>query len=95
MGKRTLLIAVSALALTELSASAENAPKMGKKEIKTLIGSAKAAADHQKLATYIYRAEAARLQAKQQEHEEEAAEYFKDPSSHPVPEVSDPWPALS
>ena len=48
------------------------------------VPSARMAADHQKLATY-YRQEAARLQEKQQEHEEEAAEYFKNPSSHPVP----------
>ena len=84
MSKWTLLLAVSALALTGISAGAENTPKMSKKEVKALIASAKTAADHQKLATY-YRQEAAVLQEKQQEHEEEAAEYFKNPSSHPVP----------
>jgi hypothetical protein len=84
MGKRILAIAISALALTGITTGADSTPKMGKREVKALIGSAKTAADHQKLATY-FRQEAARLRAKQQEHEEEAAEYFKNPSNHPVP----------
>jgi hypothetical protein len=57
---------------------------MGKREVKALIASANTAADHQKLALY-FRDEVARLRAKQQEHEEEAAEYFKNPSRHPIP----------
>ena len=57
---------------------------MGKKEVKALITNATTRADHEKLAAY-YRSEVAGLKTKQQDHEEEAAEYFKNPSSHPSP----------
>ena len=84
MRKRILIITVAALGLAGIAAGADNTAKIGKKEVKALIASASTAADHQKLAMH-FREEAARLQARQQEHEEEAAEYFKNPSSHPVP----------
>lgn len=78
--------AVLAMALLSVAAG-QGAPqqeKLTRQQLKSLISSAKTPTDHQKLAAY-YRDEGARLKAKQREHEEEAAEYYKDPSRHPGP----------
>lgn len=53
-----------------------------KKEVKALSASAKTLVGHEAVAAY-YRAEAARLEAKAQEHEEDLAEYYKRPFQYP------------
>ncbi len=77
-------IAWSLLILVPIAGAAESPDHLSKKELKALIAGAKTPEDHLNLAEY-YRAEAARLIAKQHEHEEEAADYFRDPSRHPGP----------
>jgi hypothetical protein len=80
-----LIVAAAMLALFTLDITgAEKAKLPNKKEVKELIANARTPADHERLAAY-YRAEAARMQAEEQEHSEQAAEYFKDPSRHPIP----------
>ena len=79
-----LTAAIAVLAFfVSVPAGAKDKP-LSKRELKNLIARAETKADHEKLAAY-YRSEAARLKAKQEDHEEEAAEYFKNPSSHPGP----------
>jgi hypothetical protein len=68
--------------------SAGQQQTLTKKELKALIASAKTAADHELIAEY-YHSEAKRLEAKQQEHEQELAEYYNDhsiyhPSKYPT-----------
>ncbi len=78
--------AVLAMALLSVAVG-QGAPqqeKVTRQQLKSLISSANAPADHQRLASY-YRDEAARLKAKRREHEEEAAEFYKNPSRHPGP----------
>lgn len=82
--KSCVVLALIAIGLAAIGVGAESARKMSKKEVKALIANASSRADHEKLAAY-YQGEAARLKAEQRDHEEEAAEYFKNPSSHPVP----------
>lgn len=77
-------LALVTLALAPFVRAAEPAARMNKKQLKALITNAKTPEDHMRLAGY-YRDEAERLKAQQKEHEEEAAEYYKDPSRHPVP----------
>ncbi len=55
---------------------------LSKKELKRLITSASTAADHQRIADY-YRSEAKRLEQKRLEHEQELAEYYKNPARYP------------
>jgi len=52
-------------------AVAENSPSLSKKEVKTLLATAKTSADHQRLAAY-YRTQAQRLTAKAQEFSAQA-----------------------
>lgn len=52
--------------------------KLTKKELKALIASAKAPADHERIAAY-YRAEVQRLDAKYRQHEEDLAGYNRNP----------------
>lgn len=84
--KSTILaLALVLLILPPLGArAAQPSVRMNKKQLKTLIASAKTPDDHMRLAAY-YRGEADRLKTQQKEHEEEAAEYYKDPSRHPIP----------
>ena len=56
--------------------------KLTRKELKALIASAKTPADHERIASY-YRSEAQQLEAKHREHEEDLAEYYKNPSRYP------------
>jgi hypothetical protein len=84
MRKSVLIIVVPLIVLASMSVGAESTPKMSKKEVKALIANAKTAADHQRLAAY-YRDEATRLKERQQEHEEEAIEYSKNPWCYTVP----------
>ena len=83
---RSTVRAVLAMALLSvvMGQGAPQPEKLSRQQLKSLISSAKTPADHQRLGAY-YRDEAARLNAKQREHEEEAAEYYKDPSRHPGP----------
>lgn len=77
-------LALITLALAPLVRAAEPAARMSKKQLRALITNARTPEDHMKLVGY-YRNEAERLKAQQKEHEEEATEYYKDPSRHPVP----------
>jgi hypothetical protein len=56
--------------------------ELARKELKDLIASAKTPADHERLAAH-YHSEAQRLEAKSREHEEDLAEYYKNPSRYP------------
>ena len=71
------------------AATEQRTQKPSKKKLKTLIANARTPEDHERIAAY-YRAEGEQLKAKQREHEEELAEYLKNPSSHPVPK----WPTM-
>jgi hypothetical protein len=85
--KLTVTLPVIAAVLTIFTLNAMGAgetKQLSKEQVKELIGSARTAADHERLAAY-YQDEAARLQAEQRDHNEQAAEYLKNPSSHPVP----------
>ena len=79
-----LAVVTLALVLAPVVRAGEPPARMCKKQLKALIASAKTPEDHMKLAAY-YRGEAERLQAKQTEHQEEAAEYYKNPLQHPGP----------
>ncbi len=68
-----------AVALAQPVARQEN---LTRKELKGLIASAKTPADHERIAAY-YRAEAQRFEGKYREHEEELAEYYKNPWGYP------------
>lgn len=89
MQRSRLTIALTLIALTLLSLisvySAEQ-PIISKKELKTLLTTAKTPADHQKIAAY-YRHEAQRLRQSAKEHQEWAEIYAKAPagaeSKHP------------
>ena len=72
------------LGLISATADAQRNDKLSKKDLKTLIATATSTADHKRLAAY-YRDEGERLQIKQKDHQQEASEYFKDPSHHPSP----------
>lgn len=89
-----VVLLVLAMGMTPAGGSAQVAPepqaqKLSKKELKTLIANASTPEDHERIAAY-YRTEGEQLKAKQREHEEELAEYLKNPSSHPVPK----WPTM-
>lgn len=71
------------------AATEQRTQKLSKKRLKTLIANARTLEDHGRIAAY-YRTEGEQLKAKQREHEEELAEYLKNPSSHPVPK----WPTM-
>jgi len=58
------------------AATTQQAEKLSKKELKTLIANARTPEDHERIAV-CYRAEGEQLKAKQREHEAELAEYLK------------------
>ena len=76
--------ATEALVSKYSGTTTESPRKLPKNELKALISSAKTPDEHQRLAAY-FRSEAESLTAKQQEHDEDAAEYYRDPSRHPLP----------
>lgn len=91
-------VAVIALALgtipapgvaAQTAAPQQQTQRLTKKELKMLIANARTPEDHRRIAAY-YRAEGDQLKVKQRAHEEELAEYLKNPSSHPVPK----WPTM-
>jgi hypothetical protein len=65
-----------------VSHSANQQQTLTKRELKAFTASARTAADHERIAEY-YRVEAKRLGAKQHEHEQELAEYYKNPVRYP------------
>lgn len=73
-----LLTFAAAVPLAKPAAHQEN---LTRKELKALIASAKTAADHQRIAAY-YRAKARQLEVKHREHEEDLAEYYRNPSRY-------------
>lgn len=71
---------LAALAVVHISSvKAGTKPTLSKKELKTLIASAKTKEDHQKLADY-YKAETDRLEAEAADHDEMAEAYKKNPN---------------
>ena len=75
------LIALLGLFLGTARAAQTAQPKhLNKKQVKELIATAKSSADHMQLAAY-YKAEADRLDAEAQEHEEFAVAYRKSTAS--------------
>ena len=61
-----MFVAISVVLLCGVAAVAETSPTLSKKELKTLLATAKTPSDHQKIAAY-YREKAIRLNAKAQE----------------------------
>jgi hypothetical protein len=68
---------------------AEPTPPLTKQEVKALIKTAKTPEDHMKLARY-YWYEADKLKSEAKDHEEMGAEYYQNPSGHPIPK----WPTM-
>ena len=60
------IVAISLVLLCGLAAVAESSPTLSKKDLKTLLATAKTPSDHQKIAAY-YHDQAKRLNAKAQE----------------------------
>jgi hypothetical protein len=82
---RAVMMTVLACALAGVPARAvEPQPPLTKKEVKTLIQTAKAPEDHMKLAAY-YRFQAKKLEAEAKDHEEMGEEYYKNPTAHVIP----------
>ena len=67
------------LGVTPHMNAAESKVRLTKKEVKTLVATAKTPADHMKLARY-FNQEADQLEAEAKEHDELAQEYRKNPS---------------
>jgi hypothetical protein len=76
----SILLAIMVAVL--LAQAAVRQDNLTRKELRALIASAKTPADHERIAAY-YRAEAQHLAAKHREHEEDLAEYYKNPSRYP------------
>jgi hypothetical protein len=79
-----LFLFAAAVSFTGSAYAVKPAGALSKKELKTLIATAKTPAQHTKLANY-YRYEANEFQARAKEHEEMGADYDKNPALHPVP----------
>ena len=77
--RRTAFTATLALAGGAVVAEAAKTKKLSKKDLKTLISSAKSRADHQRLADY-YSALAVEYDAESKEHTAEAEAYAKNPT---------------
>jgi len=80
------MLPLSAIAQTP---AARQTVQLSRKEVKGLIATASTPAEHERIAAY-YRAEAKRLKAQQQIHQEMRAEYLKNPSRYPIPK----WPTM-
>jgi hypothetical protein len=79
---RIALVVLALLLVVPLAQPSGQQSKLSRKELKALIATAQTPFDHQRIAVY-YRAEAEHLKAKQREHEEDLAEYYKNPSRYP------------
>jgi hypothetical protein len=73
-----------ALAIAAPTLRAVESDPLSKQELKALIKSAQAPSEHMKIAAY-FRVEAKRLKENAKDHNEMAAEYFRDPSRYPIP----------
>lgn len=80
--KRIISTLVMALVLTSVApmslVAADNSSSLSKKELKTLIATAKTPADHRRIAAY-YQQEATDLRRRAKEHEDMAVIYKKQP----------------
>lgn len=79
----TLAVALTAVVLTSSAALARGSPapemeRLSKKQVKALVANAKTPEDHLRMATY-FEAEAARMDAEAEEHDELAKEYRRNP----------------
>ena len=63
---------------------AEDSSHLNKRELKALLASAATAADHLRLAQH-YKFEATQFKSKQEEHQIQAAEYYRNPGRYPIP----------
>src|SRR5450432_3635921 len=77
---RFAISAALAVSMCGFVAAAETQPKLGNKELKTLLATAKTSSDHQKIAAY-YHDKAQRLNAKAQEFSAQAALYANQPAT--------------
>lgn len=77
-----VILIAAAIGITSTAWAVEPAGKLSKKEVNSLILSAKSPADHTKLANY-YRFEASQKEVEVKEHEEMAASYDKNPVMRP------------
>lgn len=88
---RALLALASVIVCTVLfspvPAGGQPQEKLSKKELKTLIATAKAPEDHLRLAAY-YRAQANDYLARKKQHEADAAVYDSNPSQYPTKPIS-------
>lgn len=81
MIKRTVWISLLAFLSTGAFLVAEQGGLLGKQELKTLVGNAKTAQDHMRLARH-FDAKADELEADSKEHHELAEQYKSHPSVH-------------
>lgn len=85
--KRTIWFLLLAMLVVPGLLRAQDSGMMNKEELKSLIGNAKTAQDHERLAKH-FDAEANRLDAEANEHQELVAEYKANPSGqeskHPM-----------
>lgn len=79
---RFVAILLAVAVTMPLARPAVDQEKLTHKELKKIIASAKTRADHERIAAY-YHAEAHNLEAKQREHEEALAEYYKNTARYP------------
>ena len=83
------LVALAIALSSSSTRAADTAAPLTKQQVKELIKTAKTPDDHMKLAHY-YQYEADKLKSEAKDHEEMGAEYYRDPSSHPIPK----WPTF-
>ncbi len=85
--KRTMWLLLLAMFVAPSLLRAQASGTMSKEEVKTLVANAKTAEDHERLAKH-FDAEAIRLDAEANEHQELVAEYKANPpgqeSKHPM-----------
>lgn len=74
----SVIVAVLVLAFSATAFAANPAPTLSKKELKSLLATAKTSADHLRLAEF-YRQESQRLEAKAKYHEDMATLYQNKP----------------
>ena len=79
--KATLWLSVLGILASGVLLSADEHGLLSKSELKALIGSAKTAQDHERVAQH-FDAKAEQLEAEAKEHEELAAQYKANPSGH-------------
>jgi len=81
----TILLAI--IVAMPLARPAIGQEELTRKQLKALIASSKTPADHERIAAY-YHAETQKLEAKQREHEDDLAAYYKNtlryPSKYPT-----------